>query len=96
MTAVAAARLSYADYLQLEAESGGKHEFWSGEVWAMGGGSLDHALIATAAAALLRAAIGPRTCRVLNSDWKLWLSRGRHGGLPRPERHLRPRRAAAP
>ena len=74
MTAVAAARLSYADYLQLEADSGGKHEFWSGEVWAMGGGSLDHALIATAAAALLRAAIGPGTCRVLNSDWKLWLA----------------------
>lgn len=74
MTAVAAARLSYAEYLQLEAETGLRHIFWSGEVWAMGGGSLDHALIATTVASLLRAALAPSKCRVINSDWKLWLS----------------------
>jgi hypothetical protein len=96
MTAVAAARLSYADYLQLEAESGGKHEFWSGEVWAMGGGSPDHARIALAVAGELHAALKRGPCRSFSSDLKLWLSRGGHGGLPRPERHLRPRRAAAP
>ena len=74
MTAGPAARLSYADYLQLEAETGLRHIFWSGEVWAMGGGSLDHALIATTVASLLRSALAPSKCRVLNSDWKLWLS----------------------
>jgi Uma2 family endonuclease len=74
MTAVAAARLSYADYLQLEAESGGKHEFWSGEVWAMGGGSPDHARIALAVAGELHAALKRGPCRSFSSDLKLWLS----------------------
>jgi Uma2 family endonuclease len=73
MTAVAAARLSYADYLQLEAESGLRHVFWSGEVWAMSGGSADHARIAMAVAGELHAALKRGPCRSFSSDLKLWL-----------------------
>ena len=74
MTAGPAARLSYADYLQLGAETGLRHIFWSGEVWAMGGGSPDHARIAVAVAGELHAALKKGPCRSYSSDLKLWLS----------------------
>ena len=75
MTALAVQRLTYADYLALEAESGLRHEFWSGEVWAMTGGSMDHSLLKTAAVMLLGPALraAGRPCRLLDSDAKLWL-----------------------
>ncbi len=38
MTALATKRLSYEDYLALDAASEQRLEFWSGEVWAMAGG----------------------------------------------------------
>ena len=68
-------RLTYADYLALEAESGLRHEFWSGEDWAMTGGSMDHSLLKTAAVMLLGPALraAGRPCRLLDSDAKLWL-----------------------
>ena len=40
-------RVSFADFLAIEARSDVKHEFLDGEIFAMAGGSPEHALIAT-------------------------------------------------
>jgi hypothetical protein len=40
--------LTYAQYLSLEAETGARHEWLGGRVYAMAGGSPEHALQASA------------------------------------------------
>lgn len=45
MGAVAERRVSYADYLALEARSEGRHEFVGGAVLAMAGGTIEHGRI---------------------------------------------------
>ena len=62
------ARMSYAEYVALEASSQTKHEYVGGEVFAMAGGTIEHgALTMTIGAALSNALRGQR-CRVLSSD----------------------------
>ena len=45
MTAVGKARMSFAEYIALEKTSELRHEFFDGEVFAMAGGSPEHAAI---------------------------------------------------
>ncbi len=61
---------SYAEYLALEEESSVRHEYLEGEIYAMAGGSPDHAALA---AALIRIVGGqlPPGCRVFTSDLRL-------------------------
>jgi Uma2 family endonuclease len=73
MTAPAAKRLSYADYLALEAETHRKHEFDSGVVTMMVGGSRDHSLIAANLTRLLGNSLIGRPCRTFQSDHKIWI-----------------------
>lgn len=61
---------TYADYLALEAESPVRHEFLDGEIYAMAGGSPDHAALAAAVIATLAAGLSP-DCRVFSSDLRL-------------------------
>ena len=42
------ARMTYAEYLTAEAASEVRHEFLSGEVWAMAGETPEHAALAAA------------------------------------------------
>jgi len=61
---------TYAEYLALEEESSVRHEFLEGEIYAMAGGSPDHAALA---AALIRA-VGsqlPPGCRAFTSDLRV-------------------------
>ena len=61
---------TYAEYLALEDESSVRHEYLDGEIYAMAGGSPDHAALA---AALLRI-VGnqlPRGCRAFTSDLRV-------------------------
>jgi len=76
MTALATKRLSYEDYLALDAASEQRLEFWSGEVWAMAGGTMDHALLQVGCTVALRAALraAGKPCRVLSADAKVWLA----------------------
>lgn len=61
---------TYAEYLALEEESSVRHEFLDGEIYAMAGGSPDHASLA---AALIRAVGGqlPPGCRMFTSDLRV-------------------------
>ena len=69
----AAQRLSYAEYLALEAETGVRHEFWNGEVHAMAGGTLDHSLIAANMIGLMFSQLSGTPCRAFTADCKLWI-----------------------
>lgn len=66
-------RYTYADYVGLEKYSDVKHEFFDGEIYAMAGGSEDHAALAVAVTAVLLAAVGDRPCRVTSSDLRIYV-----------------------
>ena len=57
---------SYQQYVALEEESSIRHEYLDGEIYAMAGGSPDHAALAATVIALLRAQLPPG-CRVFPS-----------------------------
>lgn len=61
---------TYAEYLALEDQSAIRHEYLDGEIYAMGGGTPDHAALAAAVIGLLRAGI-PVSCRVYTSDLRV-------------------------
>jgi len=61
---------SYAEYLALEDESPIRHEYLEGEIYAMAGGSPDHAALAAAVIGLLRAQLPP-PCRLFTSDLRI-------------------------
>ena len=63
--------MSYADYLTLERESMTKHEYADGQVYAMAGGSPEHAWLAMRLGAQLLATLGDRPCEVFNSDLRI-------------------------
>lgn len=75
-------RLTYAEYLELEAETGVKHEFLDGEVLAMSGGSADHALIALSFGSELRFGLRGSGCRPFSSDWKVWIPEALRAAYP--------------
>ena len=71
MTQPARQRFSFTDYVLLEDMSVVKHEFLEGEVWAMAGGTPEHAAIAGNVIALLGAALRGKRCRVFTSDLRV-------------------------
>ena len=58
-------------YLDMEAHSTVKHEYHSGQVYAMAGGTQAHSIIASNMLSLFRVAVRGSGCRVLNSDIKI-------------------------
>lgn len=66
-------RHDYADYLRLEAESPLKLEFSDGEVFAMAGGTPEHAALAMQIVRLVSPQLGA-DCRVFSSDLKVWIA----------------------
>jgi len=65
------ARMTYAEYLAAEAVAEVRHEFLNGEVWAMAGGTPDHAALSLALGAELRNAPRGKPCRVFSSDLRV-------------------------
>ena len=61
---------TYADYLALEEESSVRHEFLDGEIYAMAGGSPDHAALAAALIRLIGNRLPP-SCRTFTSDLRV-------------------------
>ena len=57
-----------SDYVAIEATSGLKHEYVDGQILAMGGGTLEHARLASAIIFLLQDQLGDRPCVVFTSD----------------------------
>lgn len=64
-------RYTYEAYLENEASSNVKHEFLDGEIYAMAGGTLEHAAIAVNVGAALAAQLRDRPCVVASSDLKV-------------------------
>jgi len=67
-------RISVADYLALERNSEFKSEFFDGEIFAMGGGSPNHSLIAANFVGEARQALKGKPCVVYTSDLRVKVS----------------------
>ena len=64
-------RTSYAKYLEAEQTSELKHEYLRGEVYAMAGGTPEHARLASAILLELGTALRGRPCNVYSSDLRV-------------------------
>jgi Uma2 family endonuclease len=62
---------TYAEYLGLEASSNVKHEFLGGQIYAMAGGTPEHAALAAAAIGLLFGQLRGGACRAYDSDLRV-------------------------
>ncbi len=63
--------MSRAEYLALEQQSVLKHEFYQGEIFAMSGGTFNHAAIAGNLYASLKIKLRGRPCQPMNSDMRI-------------------------
>jgi Uma2 family endonuclease len=61
---------TYADYLAVERDSPVRHEYLDGEIFAMAGGTPEHAALAAQLTALLQTRLPPG-CRAFSSDLKV-------------------------
>jgi Uma2 family endonuclease len=61
---------SYADYLALEDQSLIRHEYFEGEIYAMAGGTPEHAALISATFSVLLRHL-PGNCRIFTSDLRL-------------------------
>lgn len=61
---------AYEEYLALEDGNSTRHEYFDGEIYAMAGGTPDHAALAGAAIRILGNGL-PRGCRVFTSDLRV-------------------------
>ncbi len=59
---------SFEEYLEIEAASNIRHEFWDGDIYAMGGGSPAHAALAMAIGSALMPQVRGGPCRVFSCD----------------------------
>jgi Uma2 family endonuclease len=64
-------RYSYSDYLRLEEDSPVRHEFLDGEIFAMAGGTPEHAALAMAVATAFGRHLENGECRVFGSDLRV-------------------------
>jgi Uma2 family endonuclease len=64
-------RYSYRDFLELEEASNVKHEFLDGEIYAMAGGTPEHAALAVAVSSALHVQLRGGPCRVYSSDLRV-------------------------
>jgi Uma2 family endonuclease len=62
---------TYAEYLGFEASSNVKHEFLDGQIYAMAGGTPEHAALAAAVITLLGPQLLGGECRPYNSDLRV-------------------------
>src|SRR5262245_13134541 len=64
-------RFTFEQYVVLEKDSGTKHEFLGGQVWAMSGGSPEHAAVGAKVTTLLSNALRDKPCRTYSSDLRV-------------------------
>lgn len=82
MTTAPKPRVSYAEYAKREASSETKHEYFDGEVFAMAGGTPEHAELAMRVGAALGRQLADRTCRVYSSDLRVHVPATGLGAYP--------------
>ncbi len=64
-------RFTYAEYLAREQETGLRHEWLDGAIYAMSGGTPEHARLISITSHVLQLLVDPRRCRVFSSDLKI-------------------------
>lgn len=64
--------LTYAEYLEQEAASEVRHEFFDGDLWAMTGGTWNHALITSNLTIALGNALRGGPCRVASESVRIY------------------------
>jgi Uma2 family endonuclease len=64
-------RYTYEEYLELEQDSPVKHEYFGGEIYALAGGTPEHAALAMAVATLLGSQLADSPCRLFSSDLRV-------------------------
>jgi Uma2 family endonuclease len=62
---------TFAEYLELEEIARVRHEFYAGEIYAMAGGTPEHAAMAAAITSLLGQQLTATPCRVYSSDLRV-------------------------
>lgn len=65
------AKTSRDEYLLMEAQGNDKHEFFQGQVYAMAGGTFNHARVAGNLFASLRQLLRGKPCQPMNSDMRI-------------------------
>lgn len=71
MSAIQNTKYTLEQYIELEQSSEERYEYFDGEVFAMAGGSLEHAIIATNIAGSLNNKLSGKNCRAINSDMRV-------------------------
>lgn len=64
-------RYTFAEYLELEAVARVRHEYLAGEIYALAGGTPEHAAMAAAITAALGRQLDPSRCRAYSSDLRV-------------------------
>ena len=62
---------TFREYLELEEASNVKHEFFAGEIYAMAGGTPEHAALSVAVSSALFEQLAESDCRVYSSDLRI-------------------------
>ncbi|MEZ5448471.1 MAG: Uma2 family endonuclease [Thiolinea sp.] len=63
--------LTREQYLEHDAASEQKHEFYQGEIFAMSGGTFNHSAISTNVTTILKNLLADSPCRPMNSDMRV-------------------------
>jgi Uma2 family endonuclease len=71
MVTAAHHRFSFQEYVELVEDKGMKLEFLDGQVWAMSGGTVDHARSTTNISTMLGIALRGRSCAVYSPDLRV-------------------------
>jgi Uma2 family endonuclease len=61
-------RYTFEEYLEIEEVARVRHEFYEGEIYAVAGGTPEHAAMAAAITTMLGQQLGGTPCRVYSSD----------------------------
>lgn len=64
-------RFTFEDYVLIDVDSHIKHEFLDGQVWAMSGGTPEHAALCAAVVTLLGTGLREQPCRVYTADLRV-------------------------
>lgn len=74
--------MTYDEYLALERESETKHEYVNGVVYAMAGGTPEHARLASQLGILIGTALRGRPCATFSSDARIRIERTKRSTYP--------------
>ena len=75
-------KYSVEEYMALEAQSGVRHEFFEGEVFAMSGGTIKHNLLIGNCYSALRTGLRGQPCRTFFENVQLAVEHGRYYNYP--------------